>query len=120
MKSTGKNTAASEMVMDKMVKPISREPRTEACIALSPISMWRTMFSSITIASSTTKPTDNVNAMSDKLSRLYPSRYMIANVPTIDIGSAMLGMSVADRLRKNRKITIITSAIVSMSVNFTS
>ena len=35
-----------------------------------PISMCRTMFSSMTIASSTTKPTDNVNASKDKLSRL--------------------------------------------------
>ncbi len=35
-----------------------------------PISMWRTMFSSITMASSTTKPTDSVSAISDRLFRL--------------------------------------------------
>ena len=42
------------------------------------------------------------------------------NVPTIDIGSARLGMSVADRLRRNRKITSTTSASASTSVNCTS
>ena len=68
MKNTGKNTAASEIVMDKMVNPISREPLSAASITPSPISMCRTMFSSITIASSTTKPTESVNAISDKLS----------------------------------------------------
>ncbi len=68
MNSTGMNTAASDSVMETMVKPISRDPRKAACIGFSPCSMWRTMFSSITIASSTTKPTDSVSAISDRLS----------------------------------------------------
>ena len=37
-----------------------------------------------------------------------------------DIGSARLGIAVAQRLRRKRKITITTSASVMMSVNFTS
>ena len=37
-----------------------------------------------------------------------------------DIGTARLGMTVAERLRRNRKITITTRATVSLSVNFTS
>ena len=45
---------------------------------------------------------------------------MTLKVPTMDIGSAMLGMMVADTLRRNRKMTITTSAMVSISVNFTS
>ena len=53
------------------------------------------MFSSTTIASSTTKPVEMVSAISDRLSRLKPSRYIAANVPMIDTGTAMLGMSVA-------------------------
>ena len=68
MKSTGMNTAASDRVMETMVKPISRAPRKAASIGRSPISMWRTMFSSITMASSTTKPTESVRAISDRLS----------------------------------------------------
>ncbi len=70
MKRTGMNTAARERVMDTMVKPISRDPMRAASNAVSPSSMWRTMFSSITMASSTTKPTESVRAMRERLSRL--------------------------------------------------
>ena len=70
MNSTGMNTATSEMVMERMVKPISREALMAASRRDSPISMWRTMFSSITMASSTTKPTESVSAISERLFRL--------------------------------------------------
>ena len=39
MKSTGMNTAVSEMVIEMMVKPISREPMIAACSGVSPSSM---------------------------------------------------------------------------------
>ena len=45
---------------------------------------------------------------------------MTANVPMIDSGTARLGMSVAETLRRNRKITSTTRAMVSTSVNCTS
>ncbi len=118
--STGMKTATSEIVMDTMVNPISRAPTRAASIRGFPSSMWRTMFSSITIASSTTKPTESVSAISDRLSTVYPSRYMAANVPTIANGTAKLGMTVADTFRRNRKMTITTRQIVNSSVNFTS
>ncbi len=70
MKRNGRNTATSEIVIERMVNPISREPSSAAWRGDLPISMWRTTFSSMTIASSTTKPTDSVSAMSDRLSRL--------------------------------------------------
>ncbi len=70
MNSTGMNTAASDSVIDTIVNAISREPASAAAMAPSPCSMWRTMFSSMTIASSTTKPTESVSAISDRLSRL--------------------------------------------------
>src|SRR5947199_5867413 len=38
----------------------------------------------------------------------------------MDMGSAMLGMTVADRFRRKRKITMMTRKMVSTSVNFTS
>ena len=56
--------------MDTIVKPTSRDPMSAASNAVSPSSMWRTMFSSITMASSTTKPTERVRAMRERLSRL--------------------------------------------------
>ena len=45
---------------------------------------------------------------------------MIAKVPTIENGSARLGMIVADRLRRNRKMTSTTRTTVRTSVNLTS
>ena len=61
-------TAAREMVIDRIVKLTSRDPSNAACRGGFPISMCRTMFSSMTMASSTTKPTDRVMAISDRLS----------------------------------------------------
>jgi hypothetical protein len=67
MKNTGMNTATSEIVIDRIVKVISREPLSAASMGVRPASVCRTMFSSITIASSTTKPTASVSAISDTL-----------------------------------------------------
>ena len=68
MNSTGMNTATSESVMDTIVKEISRAPRRAASMGDMPCSTCRTMFSSITIASSTTKPTESVRASRERLS----------------------------------------------------
>src|ERR1700747_3466697 len=78
------------------------------------------MFSIITIASSTTKPVEMVSAIKVKLLRLYPSRYITPKVPTRESGTATLGMIVADKVRRNKKITMTTSATVSTKVNCTS
>ena len=64
------NTAVSERVIDRIVKPTSLDPSIAASMGGVPISMWRTMFSSITMASSTTKPTASVSAMRDRMSKL--------------------------------------------------
>src|SRR5882672_7123751 len=56
----------------------------------------------------------------ERLSMLYPSRYMMANVPMMDMGSAKLGMMVAEIFLRNRKITSTTRPTVSNSVNLTS
>ena len=61
------------------------------------------------MASSTTKPTASVSAISDRLSMLKLSRYITENVPMTDMGSARLGMIVAVTLRRKRKITSTTS-----------
>jgi len=78
------------------------------------------MFSTTTMASSTTKPTAIVSAISDRLSRLKLSRYIAAQDPSSASGTVMLGMSVAQKLRRNRRMTSTTRAIVSPSVNSTS
>ncbi len=63
------NTATSDSDIETIVKPISLEPLRAAPSARSPASMWRTMFSSMTMASSTTKPTASVIPSSETLSR---------------------------------------------------
>ena len=78
------------------------------------------MFSSITIASSMTNPTEIVSAISDRLLRLKPATYISANVATIEIGTTALAISVARRLRRKRKTTAVTSVMVSTRWNCTS
>ena len=78
------------------------------------------MFSSMTMASSTTKPTDRVSASRDRLSRLKPSAYMTAKVPTTEIGKAKAGITVAEALRRNSRITSTTRQPASIRVNCTS
>ena len=70
MKMTGMNTAASATVIEGMVNATSREPTNAACRGGSPFSTCRMMFSNITMASSTTKATHSVSAISDRLFRL--------------------------------------------------
>src|SRR3954452_3725056 len=74
----------------------------------------------MTIASSTTKPVAMVSAINVRLLILKPARYMTPNVPTSDNGTATLGINVAATLRRNKKITMTTSATASMSSNCTS
>ena len=118
--STGMNTAINEKVIDTMVKPISREPFSAASNGRMPPSMWRTMFSSMTMASSTTKPTDSVSASSVMLLMEKPKAYIAAQVPISDTGTASAGMMVAETFRRNRKITMITSEMAIASVACTS
>ena len=120
MKMIGINTATNESVIEIIVKLISRDPLNAASIGSSPSSRCRTIFSRTTIASSTTNPTESVNAINDRLFRENPNRYMTANVPIIAIGNATLGIKVAPMSRKNTNITRITKAIDSSNVNFTS
>ena len=85
-----------------------------------PFSMWRVVFSSTTIASSTTKPVAIVSAISVKLLIEKPQRYITPNVPTSDTGTATLGISVARTSRRNRKTTRITSTTAIVSARPTS
>ena len=91
------------MLIDMTVKPTSRAPSSAACIRGMPASMWREMFSSTTIASSTTKPVAIVSAINDRLSRLKPSRYIAPNVPMIETGTATLGMSGGAQIAKEQE-----------------
>ena len=49
-----------------------------------------------------------------------PKAYITAQVPISDTGTASAGMIVADTLRRNRKITMMTSEMAIASVSCTS
>ena len=66
----GMNTATSDTLMERTVDPISAAPRVAASCESRPCSWKRVMFSSTTMASSTTNPVEMVRAISDRLSTL--------------------------------------------------
>ncbi len=68
MSRMGMKTAMSEMLMETTVKPISRAPWRAASMGVMPPSRWRVMFSTTTMASSTTNPVATVRAMRERLS----------------------------------------------------
>ena len=63
MNSSGIKTAISETVNEMMVKPICPAPLSAASSGESPSSRKRSMFSIITMASSTTNPVEMVSAI---------------------------------------------------------
>src|SRR3954451_21183915 len=78
------------------------------------------MFSSTTMVSSTTNPVATVSAINEKMFRLYPSRYIAANVAISDTDTVTTGTSVALALRRNANTTRITRATAMISVISTS
>src|SRR5579862_8763103 len=78
------------------------------------------MFSTTTMASSTTKPTAMVSAISERLSKLKPRRYIAAQEPNNASGTVTDGITVTQKLRMNIRITMTTSTTVRPSVNSTS
>ncbi len=115
-KISGANTAISDSVIERTVKPTSFAPTIAASRRGMPSSRWRDTFSSTTIASSTTKPVEIVSAISDRLSRLKPARYITPNVPMIEVGTATLGIAAARTLRRKANTTRITSTTAMISV----
>ena len=120
MNRSGISTATREMVREIMVKAICCEPLIAASSGESPCSMYLAIFSMTTMASSTTNPVEMVSAISVRLLMLKPARYITPKVPTRESGTAMLGITVAERLRRNRKITMTTSATAKINSNWTS
>ena len=112
-KASGANTDASVSVIATMANPISRAPSIAARLRGVPSSMWRKMFSSITMASSTTRPIASTNASSVSVLIVKPNAYISPNAPISDTGIVTMGISVARSDRRKKKITRTTSAIAS-------
>jgi hypothetical protein len=81
-----------------------------------PASIWRLVFSSTTMASSTTKPEATVSAISEMLFRLKPSRYIAPKVPSSETTVATAGIRVALKLRRKNDTTSTTSAMAMARV----
>ena len=67
------------------------------------------MFSAITIASSTTNPTESTTANMVNTLMENPETYITKNAPTNDTGMTTTGTSVTRQSRRNRKIINTTS-----------
>ena len=82
----------------------------------SPRSTRRWMFSSTTIASSTTRPMDSTSA--SRVSRLIekPNAHSAMNAAITQTGTVTAGISAARTLPRNSQITSSTSAIASTRV----
>ena len=84
-----------------------------------PSSMWRKMFSSTTIASSTTRPIASTIASSVSVLIVKPNSAISANAPISATGIVTSGMIVARKLRRKKKITSTTSTTASAIVRNT-
>jgi hypothetical protein len=100
-------TAISETVSEITVKPIS--PRHGAGLErVFPPSMCRTIFSIMTMASSTTKPVDG-HAISERLSAKTAEPHD-PKVAISESGSATPAMMVARTVRRKMSTMVMTSA----------
>ncbi len=95
MKEIGTNTATSTTVVATTAKPISRLPSMAANSAGWRCSMRRTMFSSTTIASSTTSPIASTSPSSVSVLIEKPRAAITMNEETIATGMVSAGISVA-------------------------
>ena len=113
VKASGAYTATSVSVIVTTAKPISRAPRMPAEKGSIPSSMWRKMFSSITMASSTTRPMASTSASSVSVLMVKPNSAISAKAPIRLTGMVMIGMIDARTVRRKTKITSATSRIAS-------
>ncbi len=102
MKATGTNTATMEKVVAATARPISAVPRSAAVRRSAPCSMWRTMFSRTTIASSMSTP-----MASDRPSRLMklrvkPHSHTAMKAAMTEVGRLVAVMSVERQEFRNR------------------
>ena len=110
------NTAHSTSAVATIGPVTSRIAWRVASFGDWPSSMCRSTFSTTTIASSTTMPIASTRPNSDSALSENPARYMIANVPISDTGTATSGMIEARQVCRNRITTSTTSSTASTSV----
>ena len=107
------------IVIATTAKVISRAPLIAAANGAMPASTCRLMFSSMTMASSTTSPTASTMASSVSVLTEKPNAHMKTNAPTSETGMVTIGTRVARKLRRKTKITSTTRTIASTIVSKT-
>ena len=102
------------MVIDTIVGPISSAPLRAAVRRSRPSSCSRAIVSTITTASSTTKPTLRVRAIKERLSSEKPSTAITAKVPINDTAIARAGIrAVVVKPRKSTTTPTTSSTLCS-------
>ncbi len=99
---------------------ISRVPLMDAWNGVRPLSICRWMFSTTTIASSTTRPMANAMARSVRRLMLKPRASRAIPMPTSDNGIVTMGMTTDRTEPRKRKITTSTISVASTIVVSTS
>ncbi len=94
IRSSGMKAAMSEIEIATTVKPICLAPTIAARMAERPMARLRSMFSIITIASSTTNPTETASAIREILSIEKPTHHIKAHVPESASGTVTPAASV--------------------------
>ena len=102
MNSSGMKAAIRDTLIEITVKPIWRAPSRAARIGELPRSRLRNMFSIMTMASSTTKPTETASAIRVRLLIENPAAHMAAQVPASDSGTVMPAAMVGVPRRRKR------------------
>ena len=108
------------MVIAMMGPTSSRAPAMAASKAVLPSRMFRSTFSTTTMASSTTRPTASTMASSVSRFTVKPNTCMRKTAPMSETGIATSGTSTVRSEPRNRKMTTMTISTVSVSVWTTS
>ena len=119
-KPIGAYTAASVMVMETTGPTISRAPCIAACTGGLPSSRCRWIFSTTTMASSTTRPIASTMASNVSRLKLKPAISIRLQTPISDSGIVTTGISTERNEARNMKITTTTMMTAAPSVFSTS
>ena len=119
MNADGMNTAHSTRAIATSAAPTSSMLRTAASCGERPAAMLRSTFSTTTIASSTTMPIASTIPNSERLLIENPTMAITKNVPTSEIGMAMIGMIAARQVCRNNRSTNTTNIIAFQIVSIT-
>ena len=109
-KQHGTNTEESASVIAMIGPVISSMALIVAVRASNPLAIIRSVFSSTTIASSTTMPIASTNPKSVKMLSVKPITAMIANVPTSETGTSIIGRIITFQSCRNTSTTMPTKS----------